>query len=278
MSETVIVRCASCGRKDGNLPFGIVVNAIGCTGACLHWAIHAIGDPPPGCRGMRPGPAYIPLSHWEDWGLSDEDCTFVELIFSDVNPQGCSMLKCYDGQASDWIDILCFRYQETLDAAPPEFIVANYPRLPGIYNILCTLHRQLSELPTLILTLKVAMCADASLQVSTCTMSGGIIWQEKLGSAAVIGEHAGRVLLQLEKPFRVANDFNLYTREEFAAHYDDDQFAGQFADQHQWRWASPLYEGAIKFVSEHGQVLGDGMDTRSLTSLVVVQPTGETNG
>ena len=77
MAETV--RCASCGRMDGNWASGIVVNAIGCTGACLYWAIHAIDNPPfyEGSTGF-----------WEEWEVSDEDCTCVELICSDVNPQG----------------------------------------------------------------------------------------------------------------------------------------------------------------------------------------------
>ena len=44
MAMTVL--CVSCGRKHGNSAFGLPVNAIGCTGACLHWAIHAIDNPP----------------------------------------------------------------------------------------------------------------------------------------------------------------------------------------------------------------------------------------
>ena len=64
------VLCISCGRKHGNSAFGISVNDIGCTGACLHWAIHALSNP------------YV----------ADEDAARIELICSDVNPRGCAML------------------------------------------------------------------------------------------------------------------------------------------------------------------------------------------
>ena len=276
------VRCTSCGRKDGNLASGIVVNAIGCTGACLHWAIHAIDNPPI-------SQDYGWSGHWEEWEISDEDCTCVELILSDVNPHGCSMLinarmmndesvMPFDASVNEppmyvteWIDLLRRRYKQCLDAATPEFIVANYPRLLGIYNIICTIHHQLSELPTRILTLKVAMCADASLQVSTSTMSGQVIYEETVGTAAVIGDHVSRVLTLDELPFRVGSDLNLYTREEFDAHYGEERGGNK------WEWASPLNPSTSTFVSEDGQLLSEGMDALFLTSLVVVQPTGETN-
>ena len=274
------VRCTSCGRKDGNLASGIVVNAIGCTGACLHWAIHAIDNPPI-------SQDYGWSGHWEEWEISDEDCTCVELILSDVNPHGCSMLinmACDESvmlldesvneppmYVTQWIDILLRRYKSCLDAATPEFIVANYPRLLGIYNIICTIHHQLSELPTRILTLKVAMCADASLQVSTSTMSGQVIYEETVGTAAVIGDHVSSVLKLDRLPFRVASDLNLYTREEFDAHYGEEHGGNK------WEWAFPLNPSTSTFVSEDGQLLSEGMDALFLTSLVVVQPTGETN-
>ena len=78
-TSRLTVQCASCGRTDGNCASGISVNTIGCTGACLHWAIIviSIGQSRPSSR--------------RNWDVSDEDCTCIEMICSDVNPQRCAM-------------------------------------------------------------------------------------------------------------------------------------------------------------------------------------------
>jgi len=115
------------------------------------------------------------------------------------------------------------------------------------------------------------MCADATLQVSTSIMSRHIICQEKSGTAAVIRDHVLFVQRQLELPFRVASDCNLYVWEEFVAHYGEEHGEGK------WRWASVLHKIAIRFASEDGQALGVELADHLLTSLLVVQPTGETN-
>ena len=197
MVETV--RCTSCGRRGGHWASGAVVNAIGCTGACLHWAIHKVDSPPfyTGGTGV-----------WEFWDVSDEDCTCFELICSHVNARGCAMLttlRCDEtvgeGWSVDgWIALMQKRYEEFLSEASPDDIFARCPRLPGLYDTLLALHRQLEGLPALSLTLKVVMCSDAALLANTSTMSGNTLCQERLSMTSVIGDHVETVLRYLELP------------------------------------------------------------------------------
>ena len=174
---TMTVRCASCGRKDGNCALGISVNAIGCTGACLHWALHATDNLP----------FWYSNQGWDNWEVSDEDATCIELICSDVNPQGCAMLTYVHCDATvdasmylvDWIDFLRVRYEYFLALAEPHLIDVYCFRLPRLYTLIRKLNRQLADQLTLINTLKVAVCDDETLQVNTSAMSGNTICEEK---------------------------------------------------------------------------------------------------
>ena len=39
-------QCSSCERSGGGPAGGAAINSIGCTGACVHWAVKLIGNPP----------------------------------------------------------------------------------------------------------------------------------------------------------------------------------------------------------------------------------------
>ena len=60
---------------------------------------------------------------------------------------------------------------------------------------------------------------------------------------AMIGDHVTSVLRQLELPFRVASDHNLYTRAEFVAHY------GKSKGDVRWTWAVVSHRGFCTVVS-----------------------------
>ena len=127
---TMTVLCVSCGRKHGHSAFGMSVNAIGCTGACLHWAIHAIDNPP----------FWHSNYGWDNWEVSDEDATCIELICSDVNALGVAMLshvQCgatvgHDIYLDEWIETLQIRYEYFLAHAKTQEIDDTTPRLPGL--------------------------------------------------------------------------------------------------------------------------------------------------
>ena len=261
------ILCVSCGRQAGTRASGVVVNRSGCSGACLHWAIEAIDQPPAGCgsEGL--------WEDWDDWEVSDEACLYIERICSDVNAEGCAMLTTVQLMPSiyafgismlekDWIGILQCRYERFLSLAPRERILVGCPKLPKIYSVICNLHRQLQELPTRVLTVKVAMCVDATLQASTSTMSGHIICEQKLGLAAVMCDHMSFVLRQFELPFRVAGDYNMYTWEEFLAHY------GEGDAERKWHGANLVYDNNTVTVSEDGQEFAEERDDDLLTSFL----------
>ena len=70
------------------------------------------------------------------------------------------------------------------------------------------------------------------------------------------------VLRQLELPFRVASDHNLYTRAEFVAHYGPDTGANRWTD------ADALPGCDISCVTEGGTILYPaGNDTLLVTLL-----------
>ncbi len=79
---------------------------------------------------------------------------------------------------------------------------------------------------------------------------------------ARIGDHVTSVLRQLELPFRVASDHNLYTRAEFVAHYGKDK--GEF----RWRDAEGLLGCALTLVTEGGAILDPSARDALLVTLL----------
>ena len=195
-----------------------------------------------------------------------EEVERIKLILSDVNPSGSVMLSstpCYTTDSGgmtleDWIGKLYREYERfyttelmkaftRLHLRYPDRYMC--PTLPGIYDTLRILHCQLQESPTLVFTVKVAMCTDETLQATTSTMSGNIICQETLHMSSCLRDHVTSVLQQLALPFRVANDYNLYTHEEFVAYYGEERAEAS------WGWAKDLYTSRSVFVCENGKAL-----------------------
>ena len=71
--------CCACGRVSKSKPAGAIVNAIGCTGACLGWVMDMFGD--------------ILASAWPELEWMDADCDAVIRICSDLDDHGWALVN-----------------------------------------------------------------------------------------------------------------------------------------------------------------------------------------
>ena len=104
-------QCSSCERSAGGPAGGAAINSIGCTGACVHWAVQLIGNPP--CWEDEP-------FNWEAWALDPAALVSFQKICSNLNGFGCGYLfwDCVDAHisreemtAEAWIALVVRRYQ-----------------------------------------------------------------------------------------------------------------------------------------------------------------------
>ena len=116
-------QCPSCERSGGGPAGGAAINSIGCTGACVHWAVQLIGNPP----FWEDAPF-----NWEAWALDPAELVSFQKICSNLNGFGCGYLfwDCNDSHisreemtAEAWIALVLRRYQFFLKHAPAEEIV-----------------------------------------------------------------------------------------------------------------------------------------------------------
>ena len=75
--------CSWCGRCGGATAGGATINSIGCTGACLHWAVQLMENPP----------SFEHEPVWEEWPVSHQDLASLRVICSDINGDGCGYLN-----------------------------------------------------------------------------------------------------------------------------------------------------------------------------------------
>ena len=83
-SMSMEVQCSSCGRTGGAPAGGAAINNIGCTGACLHWAVQLIGNPP----FWEDEPF-----NWEAWALDPAELVCFQKICSNLNGFGCGNIS-----------------------------------------------------------------------------------------------------------------------------------------------------------------------------------------
>ena len=116
------VQCSCCSRLGGAPAGGAVINRIGCTGACLCWAVETIRKPP----------FYENQPQWKPWSVSAEDLVSFSAICSDVNALGCWYLywnfvatsEGVDTLGKNWIAVAHGRYSYCLKNAAAEHLVA----------------------------------------------------------------------------------------------------------------------------------------------------------
>ena len=79
--------CTACGRTRGDMAHGATVNAKGCRGACVAWAMEAISM----ILRRRCKRATIGAALQVDW--PDTVCACIERIFSELNAYGLAMMR-----------------------------------------------------------------------------------------------------------------------------------------------------------------------------------------
>ena len=74
--------CSLCCRRGGGCGGGAPINGLGCTGACLRWAVSNIKNPPFFEHGTP----------WQAWQLTTTIVACFRAICSDLNDLGCGCL------------------------------------------------------------------------------------------------------------------------------------------------------------------------------------------
>ena len=239
------VQCFSCRRTAGCPADGAVINAAGCTGACLHWAVQLIENPP----GWNEEPFY-----GQTWSFDDAHWNSFSIACSNLNSLGCGYL-CVDlveGHisqermlAEEWIRIVFNRYLYFLEHASVHAIAAACPLLPQFCDLLEKLSEQVLGWNTVVYTMSFDFTSDglwvrttnmAGVEVNSCKMSW---WQPVTPS-----RHCP------EPVYRLARDGNLYTCQEYFAHYGDEQAASR------WLASAACYDHDIQFVDQWGRFVG----------------------
>ena len=238
-----VLQCSSCKRTGGCPSGGAVINAVGCTGACLHWAVQLIVNPP--FWDDEP-------FNWQIWFFDSAHWDSFSIACSDLNSLGCGYLcvDCVEPHissdrllAEEWIAIVFDRYQYFLEHASVQEIADACPLLPRFCVLLETLCEQVLGMARVVYTISVHMALDGVCEVRTTNMSG-------------VEVHSGTMCLWKpvipshhypEPVYRIACDGNLYTSLEFSAYYGADNAACK------WSQSPACYDHDIELVDEWGQ-------------------------
>ena len=73
-----ISKCSNCGRCGGAEADGATINTMGCTGACLHWAVQFMRNCLPWDQG----------NPWEQWSANPKDAVCFRLIGAGISELG----------------------------------------------------------------------------------------------------------------------------------------------------------------------------------------------
>ena len=238
------VLCFSCNRTAGCPAGGAVINAAGCTGACLHWAVQLIENPP--FWDEEP-------FNWQTWTFEDAQWNSFSIACSNLNGLGCGYL-CVDlveGHisqermlAEEWIHIVFNRYRYFLEHASVHAIADACPLLPQFCVLLEKLSEQVLGMDTVVYTMSVDFALDG-LCVRTTNMAGVEVHSGKMSwwQPVTPSRHYP------EPVYRMARDGNLYTCPEYSAHYGVEKAASR------WLASPACYDHDIRIVDEMGRVV-----------------------
>ncbi len=205
---TARVQCSRCGRRGGSPAGGATINSLGCTGACLQWAVQLIENPP----------CFRYEATWAEWTLNVDDVARLRIVCSDINELGCGYLHWSFREhvaeimcKYDWIERARGRYSFLQKHAHPAEVEVRCPaEVKELCDILESLHRQCLQLPTVVYTLHWEPAEDDACHVRTTTMSGVAVRH-----ASVPRDEPVNVWKHLPPPlYRVAADGNLYTLQD----------------------------------------------------------------
>ena len=236
---TTSPKCSNCGRCGGDSAGGATINTVGCTGACLLWALQLVETL------FRRDWAHP----WEHWSVRPEDVVSFGVICAGISELGCGYLYWVRTSGCTTIKEVheryasCVRHRHALDVAA---------RCPDEVTTFCqtlgTVHERCLQLPTVLYTLHLKTAPDDSGQMALTSMSG-----VSVSKVMMLGRGPVNPWPLVPQPFyRIAADGNLYTFDEFVAYY------GEENTQNLWTLAAPCYDHEIVMVDAGGEVIQDG--------------------
>ena len=240
--------CVLCGRRGGEPADGASINILGCTGACIDWALRVIKNPP-----------FFELPReWQlNWAGRKETVapTHVEdfrAICSNMNALGYAYLH-WNRRSSDvgpgdmlaveWIALARERYASCLSGVHGDLVTRTMPHVPSFYQILDIVLESCMQVPTALYTVHCEVTEDDVCRVQTTTMSGQLLKDVLVPRGVPFNawQHVP------EPPYRIADDMNLYTRQEFE-HYHGHKAPGL------WIRAPPCYEHIMEVITGKGDL------------------------
>jgi len=229
--------CSLCCRRGGGCGGGAPINGLGCTGACLRWAVSNIKHPPFFEHGTP----------WQAWQLTTTIVACFRAICSDLNDLGCGCLHwsvvitprdCSSMWAACWIALARERYFTFLTTISPDSVRLWCPDLPAFYETLCCLHENCSRLPTVVYTLFCDAAEDDALQVRILALNGEIV--DDVRTPLCVTLSAWRHIPP--SCHRTSVNGNHYTLPSYLESEE------HLASSHIWARLPPCYEHRIAFV------------------------------
>ena len=240
---TAVQKCSNCKRGGGAPAQGAAINAFGCTGACLRWAARLIKNPP----------TFEDTLDWGAWhGVHPADVASFSVVCRELNKLGCAYLHWDvvnfhggpgDVLAAEWLSSAHEGYAKFLQTVDADIVAELCPEVPHILESLQHVHENCWTISSVVYTLHCEVVGPDSRCVRATTMSGDVVSEIRLGRDASLNrwEHVP------EPFFRIAEDGNLYTREEF-----QDYYGHKACDR--WASAFPCYNHAIDVIVDANSV------------------------
>ena len=239
--------CSSCGRSGGFPVGGASINATGCTGACLRWAVQLLQSYLH-CTTKHPG------AHWN---VHPNDVVSFGVIVTGINALGCGYLHWIQTGVS-WnmkkevcesygtcaLRELHERYTSLLRTVHEHYVSATLPDdIAKFYPCLASLHERCEQLITKVYALSVQLAQNEERHLVLASMSGAVVRDVNMPLCGSLTD--GKLLPQ--PLYRRAADGNLYTLQEFLAYY------GEETSHSLWARAPPCYDHRIVVVDEQGR-------------------------
>ena len=209
------VVCIQCGRRGGKPTDGAAINSMGCTGACLDWVVGLITNPP-----------WLPCE--PNWGsghiVRAAHVASFRATCSDLNDLGHAYLHWHlvhshqgPGKklAVHWIALARKRYGCFLSGAHEHAVATLCPHVTAFYQMLDIVHHNCLQVPTVLYTVHCDVTHAHVCRVKTTTISGQLVKDVVVPRGVPFNawQHVP------EPPYCIADDMNLYTRQEFEHYY-----------------------------------------------------------
>ena len=186
---------------------------------------------------------------WEDWNMRPEDMVALTVIFAGISELGCGYLQWARTSGCTIIKEVHDRYAARIKLRHALDVATRCPdEIETFYQTLGTVHERSLQLRTVCYTLHLQIDGDDAGQMHLRSMSG-----VSVSKVMMMGRAPVNPWLLVPQPFyRIAADGNLYTFEEFHAHYGGDN------TQNLWTLAAPCYDHRILLLDACGEVIQNG--------------------